>query len=164
MTGEFLTRATIWLALAGYAAAAVFLLRTGSWNSARLWWTIGCLAYVAHVVCAFHFSYDWSHATGLSETARQTEALTGRRSGAGLYVNYFFTLVWAGDVVYWWRAGLQRYRERPAAIHGLLHAFFLFMVVNGTVVFGQGPVRWFGAGILLVLAVAAGRFYFLRRK
>jgi pyridoxal biosynthesis lyase PdxS len=104
---------------------------------------------------AFHFYYDWSHAVGMAETARQTAEQTGIRSGSGLVVNYLFTVIWVADAVYWWRVGLERYRVRPASVHGVLHAFFLLMVVNGTVVFGRGPVRWFGAGIVVTIAVAA---------
>ena len=54
-----------------------------------------------HVAAAFHYYYEWSHAVGLAETARQTEELTGMASGSGLYLNYLFTLVWLADGIYW---------------------------------------------------------------
>ena len=81
-----------------------------------------------------------------------------------MYLNYLFTVLWMADAVYWWRAGLARYRERASWIHLSLHAFFFFMVVNGTVVFGRGPVRWFGVAIVAVIGASAARAWMRRRR
>ena len=114
---------------------------------------MGCGAFLVHVAAAFHFHYEWSHEVALAETARQTFEAVGVASGAGLWLNYLFTLLWTGDVAYWWR-GLERYRRRPIVVHVALHAFFLFMAINATIVFEDGVVRWSAAAVLAVLVVA----------
>ena len=155
---ELLVRASVWLALVGYLAGALHACaprRGAGWSrAARVAWTLGCVAFLVHVVSAFHVYFEWSHTIALEETTRQTAALTGRDTGAGLYLNYLFTALWTLDVAWWWRGGLEAYRARPAALAVALHGFLFFMVFNGTVVFGDGPVRWLGVGITLLLAAA----------
>ena len=154
--GEFLTRITIWLALCAYAASAGMLLlaRPGSrWLlHARAVWTIGCVFFLAHVVCAFRFFHHWSHAAAYDETARQTAAITGLRWGGGIWWNYLFAAAWLADVLWWWLAPGSFARRSPR-LNAIWHGFFFFMVFNGTVVFGKGPVRWLGAIICGSLAV-----------
>ncbi len=144
-TGEFLTKLTVWLALAAYAIGTALIVRSPSPRT-RVVWTLGCGFYVAHVLCAFGFFHHWSHTAAYEETARQTRELVGWHWGGGLFVNYLFTLVWLADVLWWWLAPLGHAR-RSAVATALLHGFFFFMVFNGTVVFGRGPVRWYGAAI-----------------
>ena len=54
--GELITRGTIWVALVFYAFGEVFRLvaqRFPRWETCARWlWTIGCLAYLAHVAAA----------------------------------------------------------------------------------------------------------------
>ena len=126
--------------------------RGRSW--ARILWTLGLAFFLVHVAAAFHVFYDWSHAVGFAETARQTRELTGFESGYGLYLNYLFTGVWLADATYWWLSGLERYAARPAWITFLVHGFFLFMIVNGAVVFVKGPARWLGSALLVALVGA----------
>jgi hypothetical protein len=153
ISGELLTRILIWTALLCYGMGAVALLagRQHLRSAARWCWTLGLFAYLAHVAAAFHYYYQWSHDIGIAETARQTRELTGVRSGSGLYVNYLFTLIWITDTAYWWVVGLSNYARRSGWIDWIFHGFFVFMIVNGAVVFARGPVRWLGAGILLSL-------------
>ena len=153
--GEFLTRLTIWLALIAYAVGAGLLLRVGrhsnDWRRARVAWTIGCAFFLAHVACAFGYYHHWSHAAAVRDTARQTAEMTGWRWGGGLYLNYLFAAAWLADVICWWLAP-ARFAARSPRLNCLWHGFFLFMVFNGTVVFGTGPVRWLGAFICASLA------------
>ena len=157
--GELLTRVTIWFALLLYAAGAMGLLlgrRDERWLRGARWaWTLGCVAFLAHVVCAFAFYHQWSHATAYGETARQTEAMTGIRSGSGLYLNYAFGLGWLAMVLGWWVTP-QRFFAQPRWLVWLWNGFAVFMIFNGTVVFGRGPARWLGAGICAALAMAWG--------
>jgi hypothetical protein len=94
---ELATRATIWLALGGYALAAVTFLfsrQRARWLALARWaWTAGCLIFLAHVFCAFNFHHNWSHAAAYRETARQTGEITGWGWGGGLFVSYAFTLI-----------------------------------------------------------------------
>ncbi len=160
---ELFVRATIWLALACYPAGPAALAagdrrvqRLGRWL-----WSAGCLAYLAHVVAAYGHFYDWSHAVGLRETARQTEAVTGVASGAGLWLNYLFTLVWLADVAWWWLAG-ERYLRRGRALLAAEHLFLLFIIFNATVAFEQGSAR--AAGLVVTVAGLAALIAALRRR
>ena len=150
-TGEMLTRWTVRATLALYAATlALRLAAPARRREARALWTVGCLAFVAHVAAAFGFYHAWSHAHAYAETARQTRELFGINWGGGLYFNYAFTLAWAADAAYWWRAGIDRYERRPRWVDVSLHAFFAFMAINGAIVFARGPTRW------VALAATAG--------
>ncbi len=146
--GELITRLTVWFALGAYAVGVV-LLRLAKTNpsrlrDARLWWTLGCAFFIAHVVCAFTFFHGWSHAAAYRDTAQQTAAMTGIHWGGGLYFNYLFAAAWLVDVLWWWIAP-DRFARRPKWLTIAWHAFFFFMVLNGAVVFAHGPMRWLGA-------------------
>src|SRR5437899_2188707 len=99
-SGEHRVGSTVWtvrFALLCYATSLWLHLRPSPGGgqrqaAARLFWTLGCLAYLAHVATAFHFAHDWSHARAYAHTADRTWELTGWRWGGGLYVNYLFTL------------------------------------------------------------------------
>jgi hypothetical protein len=148
--GELLTRASIWLALAGYVVAEAGRVRAESvphWERWARWaWTVGGVAYLGHVIAAFHFYHGWSHGAAWLDTARQTEAKFRFHWGGGLYFNYFFTALWLAEIIWWW-SGPESYRRRPHRLTRAIQAFFYFMVFNATVVFPTGPVRWFGLAI-----------------
>lgn len=156
--GEVLTKLTIWIAVAGYFAGAIcYALSRGrpKWDSsARLAWTAACFCLLAHVACAFHFHHGWSHAAAYRDTARQTAEVFGLDWGGGLYFNYALAAGWAADVCWWWGGGLRAYRGRPWPLAAAWHAFLLFMVFNGAVVFASGFVRWAGLGLCAALALA----------
>ena len=153
--GELLTRLTVWLALCGYAAGAAMLLlaegRTHRLVRARWAWTFGCICFLAHVVSAFGFYHGWSHAAAYRETARQTAEMTGHHWGGGIFLNYLFAALWLGDVLWWWLAPAT-FARRSQQLAAAWQGFFFFMVFNATVVFGRGPVRWFGVLICAGLA------------
>ncbi len=118
-------------------------------------WLLGVAAFAMHTLFAFHFFYQWSHSVALAETARQTSELTGFDSGSGLYLNYAFGLIWLADAI-WWLRVRDEYPRRPRWISRCLHAFFWFMIVNGAIVFGSGPVRVFGIGLVAAMLIARG--------
>ncbi|HTU25622.1 MAG TPA: hypothetical protein VMF30_09510 [Pirellulales bacterium] len=160
--GDLLTRNTVRLSLAWYAAAACLMLflTPGEWTAeigdsrwpARGWiarwcWTWGLVCFLVHLAMAFHYYHHWSHADAFERTRRVA------RFGEGIYVSYLFTIVWAADVVYWCLRP-ARYATRGAWIDRILHGFMLFIVLNGTIVFETGGIRWAGAVGLIGLAVA----------
>lgn len=157
--------ATIWtirLGLACYAASLGLRLWASSgggerFAAARLFWTAGCLAYLAHVAAAFHFEDGWSHAHAWQHTAERTAEVTGWRWGGGLYVNYAFALLWAADAAWSW-VDARGYQARPAWVAAMLHAFMLFVAFNATVVFGRGVIRWWGLAAAGLLAAAWWRW------
>lgn len=159
--GELATRWTVRAALGGYFVGAALDGANASRRQlafARAAWSLGCLCYLAHVASAFHYFHHWSHAAAVERTADQTDLVIGWRWGGGLYVNYLFTGVWLADTIAkWlpWPGG----KPRPRWLEIAIQAFMWFMVFNATVVFGHGPVRWFGlVGCLWLLAVAGQRF------
>jgi hypothetical protein len=154
--GESLTRNTIRVALGWYFAALVLMTRTdhGDWTAvtptgrlARWCWTWGVAWFLVHVGFAFHFYHHWSHADAFEHT-RQISGV-----GEGLYVSYFFGLVWTADVAAWWLAP-ARYAVRSRWLDRVLHVFMLFMVFNGMVVFESGPIRVAGVAMFATLAMA----------
>jgi hypothetical protein len=162
--GDELTRWTVRLALV-CAILAILI----SWRSrhslqgqslAQAAWTLGCLAFLIHVGCAFHFVHHWSHSAAYEETAERTAALFGLHWGGGLYLNYAFTLVWVFDAAWWW-CGLRLYQARPSWVGSAIRCFLAFMAFNATVVFGHGVVRWIGVGISLGLPLG---WYLLRQR
>lgn len=142
---ELILRGSIWLALTA-GMIAVCLRKPEAQGRAWLW---GGAAYFIHVLAAFHFRHGWSHAAAWAATARQTAAVTGWDFGAGLWVNYCFTVAWALAAFLW--------VQLPNWCRKIWIAWFLFMTLNGAVVFVAGPARWLGVGLFvgLVLAVFA---------
>lgn len=152
-TGEWLTRGTVWLALAIYVAGEMVKAakRGHEWRTAARWLnSVGCAAFFAHVACAFHFYHAWSHSAAYANTARQTAELFGWNWGGGLYVNYLFAFVWLSEVVWSW-ANPNHYLQRPKWVTWTVRGFFLFMIFNGAVVFARGAVRWIGFVLCLTL-------------
>ena len=153
--GEFVTHATVWVAVLLYGLSTCSLLLKRPPSESRLLWTLGLGIFIVHVCTAFHFFYDWSHQTAWLETARITEDFVGRHDGTGIYLNYLFTAVWAIDCVWWWMAGLERYTKRRIWISLTIHLFFLFMIINGGIVFVEGPVRWFTTAVVAAVLICA---------
>lgn len=154
-SGELLTRSTVWIAILAYTAGSVSFAtarRHDQW--ARLAWTIGCAALLAHFACAFNYYHAWSHASAYSETARQTAAVFGINWGGGLFINYTVALLWLADVASWWFAGLSSYRRRPWLLTLIWHSFLIFIIFNATVVFKDGLTRWIGVLVCLTLLLS----------
>jgi hypothetical protein len=158
---------TIRASMALYLAALGLQLAPGHRRldgPARAAWTAGAALLVVHVLLAFHVAHHWDHADALRHTAERTQALTGVRSGAGVYLNYLVMTVWTADAAYWWRAGADRYRRRRRPVAAGVHGFLLFMAFNATVVFADGWTRWLSAAGFGVLAVLAVQRFRLRLR
>ena len=151
---EALLFTTIWLAVAAWAAAEVLTRVAHRTGAARLVWTAGAALLAIHIAIAFHTRHAWSHAAAYVTTAQQSEALTGVAAGWGLYLNYLFLLIWVVDAAWWWLKP-SAYARRSRVIDGAVFGFFLFMMVNGAIVFAVTRMRWFG--VLCVAAVLAAR-------
>ena len=147
---------TAWLALClypfGLAGASPRVAPEPS-RKASLLFLLGGVSFLTHAVLAFVVHYDLSHAVAFEETARQTEELTGFASGSGLYLNYLFVVVWWAEIL-WWQSFPKKYRSRPSWITVVVHGFFLFMIVNGAVIFVPWPRRAVGLGVLVLCAFA----------
>ncbi len=154
-SGELLIRATAWLSLAAWAASEWTRAFAGAIHRerrARGTFTLGALALLLHTGLALHLRHAWSQTDAMREIARQTAEVTGLAFGGGLVVNYAFLAFWLAEAFAWWRSP-ARYRDRPAGVRWVSRAVFLFMFVNGAVVFGHGPVRIFGTLAILAVCV-----------
>ena len=124
-------------------AGAIVCWAGGEWFRSRTLWTAGAVLAITHSIAAFGVFHGWSHDAAYIATAQQTAALTGLRWGGGLYINYLFLFVWAGDAVWWW-VSPRTYRRRPAPISWLVRGFLFFMFFNGAIVFADGWMRVLG--------------------
>jgi Ca2+/Na+ antiporter len=154
--GDTLTRYTVRLSLAWYAAALCLLmrLRARDWSAttysgqlARWCWTWAWMCFLVHLFMAFHYYHHWSHNDAFERTRRISGA------GEGLYVSYLFTWLWTLDVIAWW-LWPARYAARPVVVDRALHGFMLFIVFNSMVVFETGMIRWAGLVMFAMLAIA----------
>ena len=141
---------TIWTALVFYVAGEYGRARRPAAAWARPVWLLGALVYLGHVAAAFGIHHDWSHAAAYAHTAARTEALVGLDWGGGIWVNYAFTAVWVTEGL-WWQIAPAHYARRSPVLTTAVRAVFLFMIVNGAVVFVEGPRRLMGVGVLAAL-------------
>jgi len=189
MLGVLLTKWTIRLALACYVAyLAGWIMASDSglasskasahcdrWpRIARAIWTLGCVLFVVHVGCAFHFYHHWSHAAAWRSTAEETKGLLGVPFGDGIYFSYVFLILWVLDAAWLWlRSGENKVANgtpsEPATVDAtfvprppsrlvqtppwrvLVHVFLLFIAFHGAIVFEHGPSRWAGIAACLTL-------------
>jgi hypothetical protein len=153
--GEGLTRNTVRLSLAWYTVTLCLMMqlspqdwaaRTPLGRLTRCCWSWAILCFLVHLAMAFHYYHGWSHANAFERT-RQISGV-----GEGIYTSYLFTWLWLLDAVWWW-TWPSSYAERSRWIDRTLHAFMLFIVFNGMIVYETGPIRW--AGVLLFLLLPA---------
>lgn len=119
---------------------------------ARWLWALATVFFTTHVIAAFAEVHEWSHWDALSHTADVTAEYTGVRMGGGLYLNYLFTLVCITETI-WMSCWPARYELRPKPINIAIWCFAIFMIVNGAIIFAQGPVRWISLIVLILLFV-----------
>ena len=148
-----LVRATILLSTALWATVEILrLLRPTPVEPLRGLWTAAVFLAIVHAAVAFHVVYGWSHDAAVTATARQTAQQTGVTWGGGLYVNYLFLTLWVADALWWWRAPAS-YLARDPRLERARLALFMFMFVNGAIVFAAGVAR--AVGVIAVGSVCA---------
>lgn len=154
MSGEALTRGTIWVALLLLVSALTTMPWLGERRRlVRAAWLLGWLAYVAHFVLAMHHHHGWSHEAAV----RHVDERSG--FGPGIFFSHLFTLMWTADVV-WWCISPSGWARRPTWIGLALYIYMAFIAFNATVVYETGVIR--AAGIVASVALAASlaaRFY-----
>ncbi len=113
-----------------------------------LMWLFGGVLLCLHVAVAFHLGHQWSH-----QAAWQYTQQAGG-FGNGIYLNYAVMVVWLVDAV-WLCVARESYFTRPWWVHGSIHGFIAFIVVNAAAVFGSTQSRvLFAAGFLVPAFVA----------
>lgn len=151
---------TAWVSFALWAGAVGLILQAKpeEWTptAARFrvtqWtWILAAGMFVIHVLVAFHFAHRWQHANAI----QHVELTAG--FGPGLFVSYFFTLLWIADAV-WFGVSPASYAIRPKWLGWAVHGFIVFVTFNGTAVFGHGLLmRGVSVGVFVVLG-----WYWLR--
>lgn len=114
----------------------------GSHRWYAIFWAASWALCLVHVLFAYHFEHHWSQAAALRHTAELTDKVVGVYWSGGLYINYLFLAVWAGDVLKCCR------RQEPSGIG--MQLVTAFMMFNATVVFGPG---WWAIAFVLLSAV-----------
>lgn len=156
LTPEWLTRASIWIAMAAWTCGIVGGKRASFSDSNSWWpWLAGLIFYAIHIVLAYGAFYDWSHAVAWEKTALDTAAATGVKTGIGLLLNFLFGAWLAWDLY-------GRCRGRTGWTPRVTEGFVFFFLINGAIVFGNGPVVAFGA-VLCLMIVLKWLFVWWRR-
>ena len=151
MSAEAAVRGSMILATLAWAVGETLMRRSPQADRrARAAWTMAILLAAIHVVLAFHFVYGWNHETAVVETARQASGRFGVGWRGSIYVNYVFLAIWLADVCWWWMAPAS-HASRPRGLEVARFATFVFMFVNGAIIFASGIGRL--AGIAAVAAV-----------
>jgi hypothetical protein len=143
---DLVTRQTARVAVLFWGIAAAAIAGRIRRRDARLAWTLGCIAYLVHVATAFDQVHRWSHAAAFEHV----QSVSG--FGPGIFVSYFFSLLWLIDVVWWW-FDADGYEGRSKWLDRGLHGFMAFVVFNGTVVYETGFIRWAGLALFAILAL-----------
>ena len=134
-------RATMLVATVLWSCAEVLkIARPDRVEPARQLWTASLALALLHAALGFEVAYGWSHTAAAADAARRTAAVTGLDWGGGMAVNYVFLTLWLGDAIWWW-ADAAGYARRPIALERARLALFLFMFVNGTIVFAGNLAR-----------------------
>jgi hypothetical protein len=151
---DLVTRQTARVAVLFWGVAAVaLLLRRRDFGRAA--WTVGAGTFLIHVATAFDRVHGWSH----SAAYRSVEAVSG--FGWGVFVSYFFTILWTADAAWWW-IDPRAYEARPAALDRAVHGILAFVVFNGTVVYETGFIRWTGGILFFLLGLLLVRRILIR--
>jgi len=119
----------------------------------RIIWTLGCLLFLTHIAAGMHFYHGWNHTHAYDATAEQTHETIGVRFGGGIYVNHAMAIVWVLDVLWSWITP-KSYIGRSPGWNYVIVGFFLFIAVNGFVIFKSGLLRWSGLLVLTLLLIA----------
>jgi hypothetical protein len=154
MSGMSFVRGTMLMATILWACAEVLKVRRPLQSEpARSLWTAGLALAMGHAILAFAVAYGWSHQAAVRDTARQTAAVTGLAWGGGLFVNYVFLALWSGDAAWWWMAPAAYLRRRVRLEQGRV-LIFLFMFVNGAIVFAGSTARIVGVAAVAAVCLA----------
>ena len=125
----------------------------GKVEPARRLWTVALALAFVHAALAFDVHYQWSHDAASMDTARRTAAVTGIVWDGGIFANYLFLALWLADALWWWIAPVA-YVRRPVRLERARLALFLFMFVNGTVVFASNIARAVGIPSVAAVCIA----------
>jgi hypothetical protein len=149
-----IVRGTMIVATVAWAVGEALMRSPRSQRLARAIWTMGIVLALIHVVLAFHLIYAWNHEAAVLATVRQAADRFGWGWRGGIYVNYVFLALWLADVCWWWIAPTS-HASRSRRIETARLALFVFMFLNGAVVFASGTSRLVGMASVVVVMLAS---------
>jgi len=159
MSSDVIVRGSMLLATVAWAIGEVLMRRSASIDRiARASWTIAIVLALVHVLAAFHFVYSWSHEAAVVATAQRANDVFGRGWHGAIFVNYLFLALWAGDVCWWW-ASRASHALRSVRLETWRLALFVFMFVNGAIIFASGVGRLIGVVSVVVVLLGAPRWH-----
>lgn len=148
-------RGTMLVATLAWAAGEVLMRRSPSDDRRARWaWSLGVALALVHAALAFHFAYAWSHAVAAQATMQQAADSFGWGWSGGIYVNYAFLFFWLMDVIWWW-AKPASHGTRSGRLETVRLVVFVFMFVNGAIVFASGVGRVVGIASVAVVLLAS---------
>ncbi len=100
----------------------------------RWTWGLGALAFLIHVLSAFHFYHNWSHESAYQSTAKSTEEILGTAFGEGVYFSYTFLGLWILDAL-WLFLEPKLSFKRPKFLTCILHIYITFIFFSGLIFF-----------------------------
>jgi len=140
---------TVWAALAAFGLGETMRRVAAPREVAarRAWWThtAGLILMAIHIAIAMGVVHQWSHASAIEATARQTDDVYGLSFGGGVFINYVFVGVWAVDA-WWWRARTPPRIDETSL--RLLRVLYLVVLVNAAVIFASGWRQLAGAAFI----------------
>lgn len=144
---EWCTRATIWIAMGAWAYGIVGKKESFKSRFRTLVpWLMGLIAYLSHILLAYGSFYDWSHMIAWERTADDTAAVVGVRTGVGLLLNFLLGAWLVFDLC-------TRSRRQEGWATRFTEGLVFFFVLNGSIVFGDGPVVGFGSILCLAIVL-----------
>ena len=142
-------RESAWIVIFMWPIAAA-CLQLHRWNPARYvesrtWvrvlYTASLVMMLLHLAVAYHLGHGWSH----SDAFERTERVSG--FGPGIFVSYFFVLVWIAEAAWMWIA-FDRYLNRSKWLNRAIVGFMWFILFNSSVVYADGFARLLGCVML----------------
>lgn len=115
----------------------------------------GAVLLWIHILLAYVLTHQSSHAAAVEHVAERTEAMTGIRSGAGVYANFLVAAVWT--ITSTWD-GSQPRGKPPAPWRIAAEVFLWLMFICASVVFAL-PVSAAVFSILIGIVIASWWFY-----
>lgn len=115
-----------------------------------IFWRCGCLMLWVHILATWQLIHGGRWSAAWQQTADETAAVVGIRTGVGIWFNLLTLALWTGDCLLS-LAGRRGIDSTSGPGHRWLEGYLAFMWFQAAVVFPRGPVRLAGSIAFLIL-------------